>query len=445
MDTRTCPVSLLALLLAGPATFAADPAAVRLAERFDPAAAYRVDLRVDLSGELSVPAADGKPAQTLAMTGRSLLRYDERVLPVEDVGGDIPSAKAVRVYRDVTFRRTVGGQDQEADVRPAVRRMVVLRSAGGKKAPFSPDGPLTWNEIDVVRTDVFAPTLVPGMLPADPVRPGDAWPLTAAAVAELTDLDPVKEGGLTGKFVSIVVLDDRRYAKLSLSGTVTGVAEDGPSRHTLTGTGYFDLDAGRLSYLNLRGVHELLGPDGKAHGRVDGKFVLTRTPADRVAELSDAALADADLTPTAENTLLLYDNSDLGVRFLYPRRWRVGAVRGQQLTIEDPSGGGILVTIESPGSVPTAEQFLAETRAFLKEQEWAVSAVDPPRRWTDRVTRFALNADANDKPVRMEYAVLSGADGGAVVAARLPWAARHELGPDVDRVLKSMTVTKPIK
>ena len=445
MINRTYPVSVLAILIAVPALFAADTEPVWLVERFDPESGYRVDLRVDLSGELSVPGEDGKPPQTLAMSGHSVLQYDERVLPIDPTGDDVPSAKAVRVYRDVSFERRVGGQDQEANVRPAVRRMVVLRSAAGKKAPFSPDGPLTWNEIDVVRTDVFAPALVPGMLPTKAVRPGDTWALTTAAMTELTDLDPVKDGKLTVKFVSAVVLDGRRYAKLSLSGTVNGVATDGPSRHTLDGTGYFDLDAGRLSYLNLRGVHELLGPDGKAHGRVDGKFVLTRTPAGRVAELSDAALADSDLRPTAENTLLLYDNADLGVRFLYPRRWRVGAVRGRQLTIEDPAGGGILVTLEPAGSVPTAEQFLAETQEFLKSQEWAVSAVDPPRRWTDQVTRFALNADADDKPVRMEYAVLSQPDGGAVVAARLPWAIRHELGADVDRILKSLAVTKPIK
>ena len=43
--------------------------------------------------------------------------------------------------------------------------MVVIK-AGERKAPFSPDGPLTWGEIDVVRTDVFNPALVPGLLPS---------------------------------------------------------------------------------------------------------------------------------------------------------------------------------------------------------------------------------------------------------------------------------------
>ena len=35
--------------------------------------------------------------------------------------------------------------------------------------------------------------------------------------------------------------------------------------------------------------------------------------------------APAALEPNADNTLLLYDNPELGIRFLYPRRWHVGS------------------------------------------------------------------------------------------------------------------------
>src|SRR5579885_1798030 len=165
---------------------------VTLAERFDTADPYRVELKVRLSGRLAIPQEKGKPPEVLPVTGESTVLYDERVLPADEPR----TGKAIRVYREVQFARTVGGKDQKAEVRPAVRRMVVLRSERGKKAPFSPDGPLTWGEIDVVRTDVFSPALVAGLLPDKPVRPGDRWRVAAAAVTELTDLDPIDEGGL---------------------------------------------------------------------------------------------------------------------------------------------------------------------------------------------------------------------------------------------------------
>ena len=59
-------------------------------------------------------------------------------------------------------------------------------------------------------------------------------------------------------------------------------------------------------------------------------------------DLSDDALKGVALEPNAENTLLLYDNPDFGVRFLYPRRWHVGAVHGSQLALDGADGSGLL-------------------------------------------------------------------------------------------------------
>ena len=418
--------------------------AVTLAERFDPTEAYHVELKTRISGRLAIPGEAGKPPTVVPMSGSSLLSYDERPLPSDD-----PKAlSALRVYRDVEFARTVGGKDQRAEVRPAVRRMVVLRSDRGKKAPFSPDGPLTWGEIDVVRTDLFSPALVPGLLPNQPVRPGSRWRVGAEAVGELTDFEQVRAGELTAEFVSVVSLNGKRFAKLTVSGTVTGATDDGPSRQKLDGTAYFDLDARRLAYLNLNGTHELLAPDGKVTGKVDGTFVMTRGPATRTDDLSDAAARTLDLRPTESNTLLLYDNPDLGVRFLHPRRWRVGAVQGNQVTVEESGGGGVLITVESARTLPTAEQYLRESQDYLRKQKWTVGSADAPRRAADapaRVDRFGLDAEVNREKVRMEYAVVAQAEGGATVAARLPAADRAALERDVDGLVRSLAVTKRIE
>jgi hypothetical protein len=417
---------------------------VTLAERFDTNQAYRVDLKVRLSGRLAIPQEKGKPPQVMPMSGESTVVYDERVLAPDEPR----TARSVRAYRTVELARTAGGKDQKAEIRPAVRRMVVLRSERGTKAPFSPDGPLTWGEIDVVRADVFVPALVPGLLPTQPVRPGDRWKLTPAAVTELTDLDPIDEGELVAEFVSVVTISNKRYAKLGVSGSVKGGTQDGTSRQKLDGTGYFDLEANRLTYLNLKGTRELFGPDGKTvSGRIDGTFVITRGPAGKTSDISAEALRGADLRPTATNTELLYDNPDLGVRFQYPRRWRVGAVQGRQVTLDESTGGGILITVEPAATLPGADKYLAEVRDFLKKQGAAVAAADAPRRVSDRprLDRFALEAEVKKEKVRLEYAVVSQPEGGATVAARLPWAEREELGRGVERVLRTLTITRRIE
>jgi hypothetical protein len=427
--------------LGAPAALAQD---VTLSEPFKPGHTTKVDVRVKVTGKLALPSTEkGKAGRLVTITGTSKLAYDERLLAPDDAA----TLKTVRAYREVEFERTVDAAKQDAGIRPSVRRMVVIK-AGARKAPFSPDGPLTWGEIDVVRTDVFNPALIPGLLPQGPVKPGQSWKASAATVAELTDMEKVDEGAITVELVGVTKLNDKRVARLKLSGTLRGVNEDGPNRQKIDGTAYFDLDGGFLSYLSVRGTKELLDGKGQTVGVVEGQFALTRAPVAKMpADLSDAALRDLDLKPGTENTLLLYDNPDLGVRFLYPRGWRVGAVQGKQLTLDHARGGGVLLTVEPAAKVPSADDYLKEVLADLKKQKASVTDTEPAKRLRAepvQLDRFALDATVGADKLRLEYAVLKQSDGGATVAATLP-AADADLRPEVARIVRSLSVTKAIE
>lgn len=406
-----------------------------LAESFATGAIYRVEQKTELSGRLAL-TKDGK-TETIPLTGGGTIVFDERVLDNDESD----ARKVVRQYRTFEVRRQLGSRPQSAELRPAVRRMVVLRSTKGK-SPFSPDGPLLWSEIDAVRTDPFLPALVPGLLPSKPVAVNDTWPMAADAVAELTDLEKVTGGEYTLKLVGIVTVNGRRQARISLAGTIRGVDDNGPCKHTLDGTAYFDLDANRFAYLAVKGTHELLEGSGKTVGTIEGRYTLTRT-ASEAKELADAALKGVELKPTDENSRLLYDNRELGVRFLYSRRWRVGAVQGRQVTLDGPNGAGVLLTVETAKTLPTADEYAKEATAQLAKSAKDVAVRDRSRRVADNpaLDRFVLTATASDGAVRMDYAVLTNADGtGATVAARLPDADAKELVKDMDHLLKTLTV-----
>ena len=439
---RTLSPALVLFVLAGSAR---GQDAVTLAESFKPGHVYTVEVRVRLDGKLSLPARKDKAPQMVATQGASRVKYDERILDSDEAGGQ----RAVRQYREVEFRRVLGNSNQDATIRPAVRRMVVIR-AGDRRAPFSPDGPLTWGEIDVVRTDVFNPAAIPGLLPPNPVKPGNSWKASAAAVAELTDLETVEDGGVAVEFAGVTTVDGRRVARLRVFGTIRGVNGDGPNRQKLDGTAYFDLDAKVLSYLSVRGTHELLdGQTGHTVGVIDGQFTMTRTPLGQPpAELSDAGLRGVGLKPDGENTLLLYDDPNLGVRFLYPRGWKVGAVQGKQVTLDHSKlGGGLLVTVEPAAKVPAVGDYLREVSAFLQQEKAAVTVLANPARVRAEpaaLDRFTLAAAIEKEPVQMEYGVLRQAEGGATVAARLPQGSADALRPEVDRIIRSLTVTKRI-
>jgi hypothetical protein len=463
----TCVGWKLFLVLAGFAgALAAAPAeeTVRLWEDFAPGYQYHVSTRTELSGSLTLPPGkDQAKPQALAVTGSSSIEYDERVL---DLAKDGRVQKTVRIYRRLDFQRKVGDRTQATNLRPEARRLVLLRSSGSGRetrpqpgetrpeleprpqlgVPFCPDGPLTWGEIDLVRTDVFTPALA-GLLPEGAVAVGSRWTAADAALQELTGLERIEEGKVACRLEQLTVLERRRHARIALAGTVRGVNEDGPNRQQLDGYFYFDLESHHLSYLYLKGVSFLLDKDGKALGRVEGQFVLTRQAPQPSRDLSDEALKGVALVPNANNTLLLFDRPEIGLRFLYPRRWRVGVAEGRQVTVDEANGSGLLLTLEPAARTPTGAQFLAEVHDWLQRQQAKVLRVDQPKRQAgppQELEHFTCDVEMGGQRVVLDYYVARQAAGGVTLAARLLPAEAAALQGDVAGLARSLKVTRTI-
>ena len=139
---------------------------VLLREAFPEGYTYRVSCSTDFSGSFQVTArnAKGDQPKPLKVSGSSAIEYDERVL---EAGRNGPVNKTIRLYRKIDFQRTVDSDTQKSSIRPEVRRMIVLREPDQSILPS--EGPLTWEKLDLVRTDVFTPALS-GLLPERLVR-----------------------------------------------------------------------------------------------------------------------------------------------------------------------------------------------------------------------------------------------------------------------------------
>jgi hypothetical protein len=420
--------------------FLAAEDAVRLEERFPAGYQYHVSSRTDLTGTLNPPAEKGKPLpKAVNVRGDSALEYDERVL---DSGPDGTVRKTLRICRRTDFHRTVGDRPQESTLRPAVRRLVLLRH-NNQEVPFSPDGPLTWGEIDLIRTDVFTPALT-GLLGDREMRVGDRWNATTAAIQELTDMERLEDGRLECQLESVGIKDGGRQARVAFRGTVRGTNEDGPNRQQLEGFLLFDLESNYLSYLYVKGISSMLDRDGKEVGRVEGRFVLSRKPLDRCPELSDEAVKGTTLEPNDANTLLLYDNPDLGVRFLHPRRWKVAEVRGSQVALAGADGSGLLITVEPPARVPTGAAFAAESREVLRGLKARITRGEEPRtlRTSPLLEHFALEGEMGGQRLFLDYYVTRQTTGGATLAARLTATELAALRKEVEGIARSLTITR---
>lgn len=391
---------------------------------------FQVSCRVNIFGTLELQA--DKSAKQIVLAGSSVIDYSERVLSARDNLVD----RTVRLYRKMDFERKVGDQLQQSSLRPESRRLVILRH-GHVEVPFCPSGPLTWNEIDLVRTDVFTPALA-GLLPRNAVKTGDRWEADAVAVRELTDLERIEEGGLTCTFDAVTTLIGRRQARIVFQGSVRGVGEDGTGRHQLDGHFLFDLVSNHISYVHVRGTHALIDKAGKPTGKIEGTFVLTREAGSQARELSDDALKGLALEPNEDNTLLLHENADLGIRFHYPRRWRVAGTSGRQIALDENRGNGLLITVDAPGKGLTAAQLQDEARSWLAQQKATVHRFDNARVVAAGVEQFSVDVDLAKQRLLLDYFVIRQDQRGATAAARHVPADAASVRKDVDRIIRSV-------
>jgi hypothetical protein len=303
-----------------------------------------------------------------------------------------------------------------------------------------------WGELDLVRTDVFTPALS-GLLPASSVRSGDRWQAATSAIKELTDMERIDQGQVECRLVEVAKVQNRRFARVSFSGTVSGLNEDGPNRQRLEGVFFFDLESNHLSSITLSGTSMLLDKDGKEVGRVEGQFSLTRQINQRPPDLSDQILRGLKLDPTDDNTRMLYDNPDFGIRFLHPRRWKVMGVRGRQLAVDDTNGNGMLLTLEPASQALTGDQYLRESKDWLEKQKAKITALDPVRRLgggQGEIEHFALEIELPKEKAIMDYYAIRQALGTVTIAARLSPGQFSETKRDIESIARSVVVTRKI-
>lgn len=426
------------LALSGFTVAAADP--VRLQESFSPGSLARVNMRMSGSGKLTLaPDKEHPNGHVVEISGRGSIDYDERVLDVE-TNGDV--RKTLRIVRQFDLGKTVEKVEHKTVIRPEVRRLVVLRVQPTEVA-FSPDGSLTREELDALRHDVFTPALR-GLLPGGSVRPGETWKASVAAIAELTDLEKIDDGGIECRFDDLTTQVGRKVARVALSGTVRGTGEDGPVRHKLDGHLFFDLQTNAISYLSLQGVQTFLDKDGRETGRIDGTFTMTRQVGVQPPDLTESAIRGIALEPTEETTWLLYDDSDRGLRFEHPRAWRIARVENGQFQIDGPNGNSLLFTPVALKDLPTVPQYQSEVREFLRQQNGKLFGEHPARalQATPLIVQFAIEAEITGQRLLLDYYILKQKEVGATVAARLIPGDAKAFRPMVERLTRSITMSK---
>ena len=259
------------------------------------------------------------------------LVFQERIVPVEP-GGNARSSAGVsdrsaaalplRIVRHVIQAASaINGEVRptSASLRPEVALLVAeKRDRGWPVVVFSPAGPLTWSELEVVQA-VGDPLALGDLLPPGPVAPGDHWKVGDVAAKGVSGYDTVTSNGLEATLESA----DPTRARIRLKGRIEGSAFGGTGVIGCEGFAFFDRDLARIDHLDLNRV-ETRQP-GPVEAGLDLKSTLTvaRHSAEPSEALSNAALANLSLECSRESELLRMTAPGRKATLLADRDWHI--------------------------------------------------------------------------------------------------------------------------
>jgi hypothetical protein len=120
----------------------------------------------------------------------------------------------------------------------------------------------------------------------------------------------------------------------------------------------------------------------------------------------------------------------------------------RQIVLDEPGGGGLLLTLEPLSQTPRGSELLEEARKTLAQQRvQIVSHTAPSSGSHPRGTweQFQVQAQIEGKPWSLRYHVCRQREGGAVVMGRWPAQLDGELAKETQRIVQSLLLVPPRK
>src|SRR6185436_19285387 len=201
---------VVALPSIGVITAAADET-VDLTSGVKPGQSQTVRTAVEVKGDMKLNS-DGKQVTTVPMLAKADVQYTERFLAIK-ADGTVKSARQYGVA-ETTFQ--IKNTEMKQSLRDE-RRLFVVQYKGDDTNLFSPQGPLTREELELVDAPGSS-TILATILPNKKTAIGGEWKLSNVTLARLLGLETVTEQNVTGKLTKV----EDGLAILSLDGKVTG-------------------------------------------------------------------------------------------------------------------------------------------------------------------------------------------------------------------------------
>jgi len=413
--TACCAIVLVALAAAQPALPgpASNETYTFRVER-TPAEVDLVEASLEVGGDLKV-VEDGE-VDRMKMSVAANFAYHEKSLQVPNTDSAARSvryySKAAGVIKSGEHEYTPGLGDQ--------RRLIGVAIDGPKVTLFSPRGPLTAEELELI--DVLGNSmLLDRLLPKQAVAVGGRWEHSDELTAALLGLDTITANDVHSTLTGVA----DGNARFEMSGRVEGTEDGVATEIELKGKYHFHLESKRITWFGL------MVQEDRSAGPVDAGFdVVARlqmriTPGSQSPHLTSAALADLSLEPTAELTRLDYESAGGGWRFSHDRRWFVITEENEQAVLRFVDRGDKLAQCNvaalpkaADATQLTLEQFQDDVaRALGKNFKGFVRAGQRHNEADYRVFRVVAEGEISSVPMQWIYYLVIDEHGRRVVLA----------------------------
>lgn len=306
-------IGLLFLVLSATAVRADG---VALGEEVKPGDCFRYEIGLVVEGKLKVQR-DGK-IEDLPVRATAKHIFAERTETPDAAGG---VGMAVRQYENATSASETAGEKSERSL-AAERRLIVAKRNNQGSLHYSPAGPLTREELELV-AEHFDTLCLPALLPGQELNPGQSWAVRAEAVQHACLFEGLIKHALVGKLVEV----KDGVASFTIEGTAEGIEYGAHARLTIAAQGTFDVATKRITKLTWEQYDQRdLGPASpateiKATVTIQ-RAVLPEEPKELNADARQAIPA-SDATIPAAMTQLRYLDSNGRFHFRYGRDWHV--------------------------------------------------------------------------------------------------------------------------
>jgi hypothetical protein len=413
-----------------------------LADEIGTGRQQRVQALVEVRGELKLNA-DGRKVDKIPLLVEGRISYDEKVVTSETSTGD---CRAARHYHEATAK-IKADETTIARTLNAERRLVVAHVTQDDALLFSPLGPLTRDELELI--DIQANTLLlPALLPDHSVPQGGEWDLDDRQLARLFGLDVVTDNKVRCTLAQV----GDGTAVIELAGTLEGGVAGVSTEIELKAKCTFDLLRRRINWFAVAMKENRDIGHAEPGFEVTARLQIAVTPIESCPQLDDALLAQLPINADANASLLAFESTNNPFRLAHDRRWRLMLDRHDLCVFRFVDRGDLLAqcnisplpSLES-GRQLTLEGLQQDVQKSLGER---FGKFEEAATWTigesQRVLRVVASGTASEIPIHWIFYHIDNSHGKRLAIAFTLEAKLSERFADQDRTLvESLEFTSP--